>query len=329
MARRASGIPAHSPRALGLARPPDRGAGERAVRCAKACRAGAGCVRVGHHHRSSPPAAAAATAAAAAALTLVFCSPFAAMAGAKPVTPGYRSTALEALRGADLSGKVAVITGEVVAPHSGASGQLGIRGRGNKAPTPLSTTGTLPPLQAATAGWAQRPSAPWPRLGRTACCAAATKRRGRRWRRSCSRRSRCGGRQHQHPCWAGAAACQLVVAVTKQHLLSRGSRRMPVSPRRQARPCPVGIPPCLQGKISVAWLDLADLASVQAAGRQLAASLPRLDLLVLNAGVRRLGLVLQLGCCAGRQRLLVATVPARGELGPAGQAAAPSGAKTC
>lgn len=37
----------------------------------------------------------------------------------------------------------------------------------------------------------------------------------------------------------------------------------------------------------MAWLDLADLASVQEAGRQLAASLPRLDLLVLNAGVRR------------------------------------------
>ncbi len=43
--------------------------------------------------------------------------------------------------------------------------------------------------------------------------------------------------------------------------------------------------PQLQGKISVKQLDLADLSSVKALGADLAASLPRLDLLVLNAGV--------------------------------------------
>ena len=40
-----------------------------------------------------------------------------------------------------------------------------------------------------------------------------------------------------------------------------------------------------QGKIRVKQLDLADLASVKAMGAELAASLPRLDLLILNAGV--------------------------------------------
>lgn len=35
-----------------------------------------------------------------------------AMAGSKPVKLGFRSTAIEALRGADLTGKVAVVTGE-------------------------------------------------------------------------------------------------------------------------------------------------------------------------------------------------------------------------
>ncbi|PSC68474.1 WW domain-containing oxidoreductase [Micractinium conductrix] len=41
----------------------------------------------------------------------------------------------------------------------------------------------------------------------------------------------------------------------------------------------------VKGKIRVKQLDLADLASVKAMGAELAASLPRLDLLILNAGV--------------------------------------------
>ncbi|PRW05915.1 retinol dehydrogenase 12-like [Chlorella sorokiniana] len=43
--------------------------------------------------------------------------------------------------------------------------------------------------------------------------------------------------------------------------------------------------PGAKGKISVQQLDLADLTSIKAAGEALAASLPRLDLLILNAGV--------------------------------------------
>lgn len=62
--------------------------------------------------------------------------------------------------------------------------------------------------------------------------------------------------------------------------------------RHSARPCnalsTVPTPP-EQGNITVTRLDLADLASVQEAGRHLAATLPSLDLLVLNAGVRRAG----------------------------------------
>lgn len=50
-------------------------------------------------------------------------------------------------------------------------------------------------------------------------------------------------------------------------------------------PCPGNPGTALQGKITVTKVDLADLASVQEAGRHLAATLPSLDLLVLNAGV--------------------------------------------
>ena len=47
------------------------------------------------------------------------------------------------------------------------------------------------------------------------------------------------------------------------------------------------LPSCapVQGKISVRQLDLASLASVKALADDLAASLPRLDTLLLNAGV--------------------------------------------
>lgn len=49
-----------------------------------------------------------------------------------------------------------------------------------------------------------------------------------------------------------------------------------------------------QGRISVQQLDLADLCSVKAAADALAAALPRLDLLLLNAGV--------MACPAGRTK---------------------------
>ena len=61
----------------------------------------------------------------------------------------------------------------------------------------------------------------------------------------------------------------------------------------------------LQGKISVQQLDLADLSSIKAAADALAASLPRLDLLILNAGVMACpegrtkdGFEMQVGRCA-------------------------------
>lgn len=62
--------------------------------------------------------------------------------------------------------------------------------------------------------------------------------------------------------------------------------------RHSARPCnalSTVPPPPEQGNITVTRLDLADLASVQEAGRHLAATMPSLDLLVLNAGVSRAG----------------------------------------
>ena len=110
---------------------------------------------------------------------------------------GYRTTALQALRGADLSGQVAVVTG-------GSSG-----------------------------------------IGRETVLALAV-----------------AGCDVTFTCRSGAAGQRVAAELAAA--------------------------PGVRGRISVQALDLADLRSVAAAGAALAATLPRLDLLILSAGVMAL-----------------------------------------
>lgn len=148
---------------------------------------------------------------------------------------GYRTTAIQALRGADLSNKIAVVTG----------GNAGI---GVETVRALATAGA------------------------DVVIACRNTEAGRRVVAELQPGVKVGPEQQ--------AGMPLQVATDSSTCISTKHPTILLIP---TLPCPR--PRCFQGKLSVQALDLADLASVQAAGAALASSLPRLDFLVLNAGV--------------------------------------------
>lgn len=244
------------------------------------------------------------------------------MAGSKPIKLGFRSTAIEALRGADLTGKVAVVTGGCGSGgEGGASASWAMHWSSEEASLqPQHQCGTSSPLYA---GGNSGLGAETIRALATAgaecvlCCrneksgqAVAAElqptvkvRQGMRtmmpkWQpHACTTYT-----DFLRQCACCSARPTLPMPMRTDHLCTPTHTALPMAPlappvqgeiRHQMDLAGLEshtlslapLAPPVQGKISVTRLDLADLVSVQEAGRHLAATLPSLDLLVLNAGV--------------------------------------------